>query len=193
MVSSYFCSPPSPKCSLRSSLTSLSHKMCHSPQRGLFPTSFLRNPTHLNINISRWESPPNNSTQFSVPDNWKSGRIWVRIFSFLPNSFIAVPGYILFLTFVGAHAHFFLIVFRVAETVTFPRTLDRTVASTAVVMGDCYAIPTLVPCVFPLQYSRTPNSHILCLPFLLSPPSRGRRAGCTARNGSGMDASGRRK
>jgi hypothetical protein len=25
-----------------------------------------------------WESPPKNSTQFSVPDNWKSGRIWGR-------------------------------------------------------------------------------------------------------------------
>ncbi|KAN0107272.1 Thaumatin family domain containing protein [Russula decolorans] len=36
-----------------------------------------------------WESPPYTSAQFSVPDNWKSGRIWVRIFSFLPNSFTA--------------------------------------------------------------------------------------------------------
>ena len=30
--------------------------------------------------IYRWESPPSTSAQFSVPDNWKSGRIWVRIF-----------------------------------------------------------------------------------------------------------------
>jgi hypothetical protein len=39
--------------------------------------------------IYRWESPPSTSAQFSVPDDWKSGRIWVRIFPLLPNSLTA--------------------------------------------------------------------------------------------------------
>lgn len=47
-------------------------------------------PIHLHLYISRWESPPYTSTQFSVPDNWKSGRIWVRIFS--PALSPLVPG-----------------------------------------------------------------------------------------------------
>ena len=39
----------------------------------------------------------------------------------------------------------------------------------AVVMADYNAILTLVPCVFPLQYSRTPNSLILSVSLSLSP------------------------
>jgi hypothetical protein len=59
--------------------------------------------------ISRWESPPYTSTQFSVPDNWKSGRIWVRIF--LLSLPLRAP----------TRASFWLF-FRVAETVTLPRS-----------------------------------------------------------------------
>ena len=70
---------------LRSIPTSLPDRMCRNSQLGAFSTSSLSgNRTHTNL--YRWESPPSTSAQFSVPDNWKSGQIWVRIFFLLPNS-----------------------------------------------------------------------------------------------------------
>lgn len=31
------------------------------------------------LGIYRWEAPAGNTTSFTVPDNWKSGRIWVHL------------------------------------------------------------------------------------------------------------------
>jgi hypothetical protein len=77
----------------------------------------------ISLSISRWESPPYSSAQFSVPDNWKSGRIWVRISSFLPTSSPPVPGCIISLTFfAGAHARFFLVVFQGRRNCNFTTT-----------------------------------------------------------------------
>jgi hypothetical protein len=94
------------------------------PNGVCFQHPFLTTP-FIYLSISRWESPPYSSAQFSVPDNWKSGRIWVRIFSFLPTPSPPVPGCIISLTFLRARTRAsFRLFFRVAETVTLPRPLE---------------------------------------------------------------------
>src|SRR6267154_3107452 len=72
-------------------------------------------------------TPPNLQSQ-------TTGNLAVFGFAFSPFSLTPSPlvpcCIILSLTFAGAHARSFLIIFRVAEAVTFPRPLDRTAAST---------------------------------------------------------------
>ena len=66
----------------RSSPTLTSHRMCRNMQRGASDIfSFWRSHSC----IYRWEAAPSTSVSFTVPDNWKAGRIWVRIFSFFPQ------------------------------------------------------------------------------------------------------------
>ena len=64
-----------------------------APNVPIFPTGcaqpYTTPHTHSLLTTSlclyRWESPPFTSAQFAVPDNWKSGRIWVRIFFLAPR------------------------------------------------------------------------------------------------------------
>jgi hypothetical protein len=147
--------PPSPKCSLRSTLTSPLHKMCRNSQRGVFQHLFLTTPL-IYLSISRWESPPYTSAQFSVPDNWKSGRIWVRIFSFLPNSITArawlhsLPDFC-----ERTHARFFLVVFQGRRDCNF-----STAGVNSCLDGGCngglQCDPHTGTVRHSLQYSRTP-------------------------------------
>ena len=140
--------------------------MYHNSQLGTFSTSLLLAIPLMYI--YRWESPPSTSAQFSVPDNWKSGRIWVRIFPLLPNSSTA-GAWLYSLSDLRAHARAsFSLVFRAAESVTFPRAPEQMAASTAAVLAGSNAIPTPAPYVLSLQQLYVSSSYIL-LPFPSSP------------------------
>ena len=139
-------------------------------------------PIHLHLYISRWESPPYTSTQFSVPDNWKSGRIWVRIFS--PALSPLVPGCIPADVLRARTRASFLVGFQGRRDCNFTTTSGVNSCLDGGCNGGLQCDPhtgtvRLSPTIF--TYTQTHTSSLSPLPF------PGRLAGCTARDGGGMD------
>jgi len=73
-----------------------------------------------------WEAPPNSRVSFQVPDNWKSGRIWVSEI------------------YLQAFTDNLSIIRRDDETVILPPILDQTHASPVAVMVACNATSAAV-------------------------------------------------
>ncbi|SRR5216684_7427473 len=86
MSSCYPRAPTSLKCSVRSTPTSPSHKMCRNPQQGAFSTSFPHNLTHLSVYLdgSLLPTPPLN---FQSQITGNQAVYGFAFFSFLPDSF----------------------------------------------------------------------------------------------------------
>ena len=133
-----------------------------------FPTTPL---IYLSIypSISRWESPPYTSVQFSVPDNWKSGRIWVRIFLF--SSITAGAWLHSLADFCGrARARFFLVDFQGRRDCNFTTTDGASSCLDGGCNGGLQCDPhsgtvRLSPTIF----TYTQLTLTLCPPFALFP------------------------
>jgi hypothetical protein len=162
---SYLCPPPSPKCSLRSTLTSPSHKMCRNPRLGVFPTSFLHNLAHIYIYLDgRFPPRPPLNFQSQI-----TGNLAVYGFAFSPFFLTPsplVPGYILSLTFVGAHARLFLIVFQGRRNCDFSTTAGVNSCLDGGCNGGLKCDPhTGTVRLSPTIFTHTQLTPTLCLPF----------------------------
>jgi hypothetical protein len=132
----------------RSTPTYPSRRTLHLFPRGTSNPTNKLNTAHFLINgfffmHNRWESPPYTSAQFAVPDNWTSGRIWVRIF--LPALKLAEracmhPDHANARGFLG---------FRDVGIAISHRIRDQAPALMVAVTAGSNAIPTTAQCVFP--------------------------------------------
>jgi hypothetical protein len=151
---------------------------CASIPNGVcFQHLFLTAPL-IYLYASRWESPPYTSAQFSVPDNWKSGRIWVRIFSFLPNSFTARAWLHSLPDFCGRARALLFGGFQGRRDCNFSTTAGVNSCLDGGCNGGLQCDPhTGTVRLSPTIFAYTQLTHTLCLPFPLSPPSPGAMQG----------------
>jgi hypothetical protein len=123
-----------------------------------------------------------------IPLNFQSrtiGNLVVYGFAFSPfSSLHSLPDY------AGAFVFLFLIGFQGRRNCDFSTNPGVNSCLDGGCNGGLLCDPHTGTVRLALQYSRTPNSHIRSVSPSLSTPPPGRRAGCTARNGGGMDASG---